>query len=130
MSTSGKFLAFKVGASQIAGNVSWSCDEQGDELDETDADSGGYMDTGIGCQGLEFTFEGIVDIAVDGGFPPLAVSALLVNVTLHANSLQSDPDYTIPLAIVTKFKRSAEVRGQIKYSGTAKSKGAFTIGNV
>jgi hypothetical protein len=121
--TSGKHGTGSIGGSPgtaIDGLTKWTVDEKGDELDATDAEANGVGQVDVGVIEPTVTVEGFHKLS-SGPFPGLRVGTELTNVYLTLNKYIANSSWIFTKLVVTQINSMSEVRGQIRWSVTARN---------
>ena len=126
---SGKGLKALIGSNRIEGCYQWTFRETAQELDATDGTSGGYDVPETGILSGTITGRAFYDVG-NGAWTPVKAGTEIVNLGLFVTDHVSDKAVDIPLARVTEFEITAEVKGRIEFSFTAKTVGAYTVSEV
>lgn len=125
MSISGKALQAEIDGVFVHGNFSWQIEEDGDELDGTTAESGGYEDPEMGVYKARVTLKGYMDVA-DGTYTPVRRGTIVTNLKLFRDITDVTPAFDIPTSLVLRSNQGGEVRGKVEWGSTIATKGAYT----
>lgn len=112
--TTGKYMAGTVGGSAFRGMTNWEVEEVTDELDATDANSGGVEQIDAGVVGPRIRFSGYWKLTA-GPWPGFRTNSIVASLALYANSNVAAASWLFDRLVVVRCRASAEVRGQIKY---------------
>lgn len=125
MSISGKALQAQIDGIFVHGNFSWQIEEDGDELDGTTAESGGFEDPEIGVYKGRITLKGYMSV-IDGTYTPVRRGTVISDLKLFRDITDAVPAFDIPSAISLRSNQGGEVRGKVEWGATIATKGQYT----
>lgn len=111
MSISGMLAGGKIGGNLLSGSQGYEFEEVGDELDGTNAASGGTVQTDVGCVKATCTLKAVFD-KTTGAYTPIRARTAITDLKLY-DDVTGAARVTITSAVVVRSKKSAETRREI-----------------
>lgn len=127
---SGKYFKARLGNTIVYGMTRGEIDDGGDELDATDAESGGFGEVDIGVYQASITLSGTCKVGNGiGPFPKLRRGTFLTNLKVYARGTQGSY-WNVGNALVLRCRQSGETRGRVEFSADCKTNGSYEYTNV
>lgn len=123
---SGKLSTAKIDGTNLKGVQTSSAGGKVQELDASDAESGGFEVPDSGLRGMTVSLMIVIDVTT-GDLTTLQEGAIITNLQIFADINAATPVREIPEFLVLEATYKGEVQGRCTYDVTGKSRGEYTL---